>query len=96
MSATETKTRLVAIADVPSDQRFTWRLTPLPGRLLNAETVGETLAAVCRILTSHDKTGREVFPALMGVRIAATGAFEADIAILEIEADPMAVPEQKE
>lgn len=78
----------VACAQVPTDQRFTWKLTPLPGRLLDASTVGKTLESVCDILTHDDKSGRNLFPALMGIRMTDAGEFEADIALLEILATP--------
>lgn len=73
------------VAQIPQDQRFTWRLVPLAGRLLDAETVGKTLTSVCEILKAMDKTGREVFPALVGIRLAADGAFEADVAMLPLD-----------
>jgi hypothetical protein len=73
------------VAQIPKDQRFTWRLVPLAGRLLDAETVGKTLTSVCEILKAMDKTGREVFPALVGIRLADDGTFEADVAILPVE-----------
>lgn len=77
----------VAYADIPEDQRFTWRLVPSEGRLLNAETVGQTLHQVCRVIKTADKEfapGR-MYAALMGVRLNEDGSFEADIAMLPVK-----------
>lgn len=78
----------IAVADIPKDQRFTWRVVPGKGRYLDAETVGETLKQMCRILRIKDMTERRVFTALTGVRITKAGAFEADIAVLPVAVQP--------
>lgn len=91
MSETErqdmSETRLVAFATFPKDQRFTYAIEPLPGRMLNIETVGGTLVHLSKALKAAAK---EVGPekrifALAGIRLSETGRFEADIVELIVE-----------
>jgi len=46
--------KTVAYADIPSDQRFTMRIVPLPGRLFLAETIGAAMTGLKDIFGSID------------------------------------------
>lgn len=90
MIETELKTRAEAIAKIPSDQRFTWRLAPKPGRLLLAETVGQSLVAMKDIFASvGEHLGQPQIVGVLDVRFDEEGAFVADLVLMpKPEPDP--------
>lgn len=74
------ETREAAFARIPTDQRFTWVLKPLPGRLLFAETIGASLVCMKDMFASLTPNGEVVVVLNCGFRD--DGAFLADLAIL--------------
>lgn len=86
------ETREEAFARVPSDQRFTWELHPLPGRLLFAETIGTSLSLLKDMFASLNPGGSVVTVLDCGFR--ENGAFFADLAVLPVESPTQSEPEK--
>lgn len=85
--------RAEAIARIPADQKFTWRITPQPGRLLFVETVGKSLVALKDVFQSvSDVIGQPHAASILDMRIEDDGAFACDIVLLPIEPPP---PQEK-
>lgn len=83
--------RVVAYADFPDEQRFSFRVAPLPGRLLSAETVGGCLTYIAKAIKSANReyVKGSRFIALCGVRFDEDGAFVADLAELPVQKPPL-------
>jgi hypothetical protein len=91
MSDTDTEEmQVVAYADFPSEQRFTFKITPLPGRLLSAETIGGTLLNVAKMVKAANReyVRGSRFIAVCGIRLCDDGAFEADLVELPVQKRP--------
>lgn len=83
----EADKRMIAFATFPKDQRFTFAIEPLPGRMLNIETVGGTLVNLSKVLKAAAKAvgpERRIFT-LAGIRLSETGRFEADVVELLVK-----------
>lgn len=82
------KDRQVGVADIPADQRFSFKITPLPGRLLDAATVGKSMTALAGF---HASLGKDILPevkwvtCITGVELEADGSFRLDVAVLTKE-----------
>lgn len=73
------------VARIPREQCFTWELTPQPGRVLFAETIGQTLVALKDIFAGIHPGGTVVTVLNCGFR--ENGAFFADLAVLPVDSD---------
>lgn len=77
--------RAIAVAEIPADQRFAFKITPLPGRLLDMKTIGSTMAAMANF---HALLGQDIDPSvkwkscLTGCELEADGSFRIDFAVL--------------
>jgi hypothetical protein len=77
--------RYIASAEIPKDQRFAFRITPLPGRLLDLKTIGKSMAAMAEF---HAALGQDVDPSIkwksciIGCELETDGSFRVDIAVL--------------
>lgn len=80
--------RYIASAEIPNDQRFSFRITPLPGRLLDLKTVGASMAALGKL---HSLLGQDIDPkikwksCITGCELEGDGSFRVDIAVLPTE-----------
>lgn len=81
----EQEPRPIAVALIPRDQRFSFRITPLPGRLLDLATVGGSMKALAKF---HALLGNDIDPSLKwkscitGCELEGDGSFRLDIAVL--------------
>jgi hypothetical protein len=84
----ESERRHIATAEIPKDQRFAFRITPLPGRLLDLRTIGNSMAAMAKF---HSALGDDIDPkikwksCITGCELEADGSFRVDIAVLPME-----------
>jgi hypothetical protein len=90
------KSREEMFARIPSDQRFTWKIAPKPGRLLFVDTVGKSLVALKDIFQS---IGGEIWqPQTVGIldaKFDADGAFSVEIVVIPNEALSPSLKEQE-
>ena len=77
-----------AAAKIPKDQQFSFRITPLPGRLLDASVIGKSIAALSDL---HAAIGKDIDPGvkwgtyITGAELEKDGSFRLDVAVLQIE-----------
>ena len=82
---------MVAVGEIPHDQRFSFKITPLPGRLLDLATVGKSMAALAKF---HSSFGNDIEPSvkwlscIMGCELEIDGSFRVDIAVLPTKEKP--------
>lgn len=82
------ETKYAAFADIPRDQKFSFCITPLPGRLLNLETVGKSWAALAEF---HAELGKDIDADLKwktcigGVGLEEDGTLRVDVTVLPVE-----------
>lgn len=93
---------MVAVAEIPKDQRFSFKITPLPGRLLDLATTGASMEALAKF---HASLGKDIEPAvkwkscITGCELEADGSFRVDVAVLptkEQQPNKKAAPLPKE
>jgi hypothetical protein len=74
-----------ATAEIPTDQRFSFRVTPLPGRLLDASTIGGCMVQLAKL---HAALGKDIDPNvkwgtyILGAELEADGSFRLDVTVL--------------
>lgn len=79
--------KATAVARIPSDQRFSFKITPLPGRLMDLATIGNSMAGLADL---HAALGKDINPDiemrsyLLGAEVEADGSFRVDIAVLPL------------
>ena len=82
--------RYIASAEIPKDQRFSFKITPLPGRLLDLKTVGASMEAMAKF---HAALGQDITPnikwksCITGCELETDGSFRVDIAVLPMKKD---------
>ena len=75
----------IAIAEIPADQRFSFKITPLPGRLLDATLIGGSIRALSRL---HAALGADLDPPqkcktyILGAAVEDDGSFRIDFTVL--------------
>lgn len=77
-------TELAIAAAVPKEQRLVYRITPLPGKFMNAEAVGKQLTAIARLLKSvaqQDEKPTKWAVLLLNITTEESGAIEFEVAI---------------
>lgn len=80
--------RKVASATIPADQRFSFRVTPLPGRLLDASTIGKSITALAAF---HAALGNDIDPkvkwktCILGAELEQDGSFRLDVTVLPVK-----------
>lgn len=85
------ETRKVAFAEIPADQRFSFRITPLPGRLLDLATTAASLRALAKF---HACLGADIEPSvkwktcILGAELEGDGSFRVDVAVLQVAQEP--------
>jgi len=83
--------KLVAFADMPADQKFSYKVTPQPGRLMLADMIGKQLAAVSDLFRA---VGKDVTPevqwicALAGCGMEGDGSVRFDLIIMPKKDNP--------
>jgi hypothetical protein len=76
-------TRQEAFARIPKDQRFTWKISPQPGRLLFADTVGGTLIALKDIFKSvGDELGEPQVVSILDAKFDEDGGLSIDLVVM--------------
>jgi len=81
-SETLVTTRKEAFALIPTEQRFTWKMTPMPGRLLFVDTVGKSLIAMKNIFKSiGEEIGQPQTVCLLDAHFEDDGSFVAEIVV---------------
>jgi len=77
------------VARIPTEQRLTFALRPKIGSVMNAETVGKSLASICEIiaLSSKEDIG-DTIVALVGMTLGEDMSVTFDLAILPKERTP--------
>lgn len=93
-TADEEQRKVVAFADFPEDQCLTYKVVPLPGRLLSAETIGGTLSQLAKVIKSAnwEYAKGSIFIAVAACRITEDGAFEADLVQLPVQRKAKSTP----
>lgn len=80
--------RRVLFGEVPADQRFSFKITPLPGRLLDLRTTAESLAALAKL---HAHIGEDIEPSvkwkscIAGAELEPDGSFRVDIVVAMVK-----------
>jgi hypothetical protein len=75
--------RMEAFSRIPTEQRFKWKITPMPGRLLFVDTVGKSLVALKDIFKSiGDEIGQPQTVSLLDAKFEADGSFCVEIVVL--------------
>jgi hypothetical protein len=87
----------IAAASIPADQRFSFKVTPLPGRLLDAMAIGKSITALASF---HASLGKDIEPAvkwgtyILGAELEPDGSFRLDVTVLPIDVAKPAAPKQ--
>lgn len=79
--------RMKAFARIPNDQRFTWKIVPMPGRLLFADTVGKSLIALKDIFKSiGEELGEPQVVSILDAKFDNDGGLVIELVVMPNEA----------
>lgn len=82
--------QMVMFGRVPEEQAFSFKIVPLPGRLMRADIVGKQITAFSRLLRA---VGDDVDPGqkfgvyLTDLNLDAEGAVTISVAVMHVEPD---------
>lgn len=86
---TDEKPKMIAVAQIPDDQRFTVVITPMPGRLMSLNMIGQHMSNMAILMRDcHREGGGKVKNkeaiSLVSAKFNEDGSFEYEAAILPV------------
>jgi len=82
--------RMVMFGRVPKDQAFSFKIVPLPGRLMRADILGKQITAFARLMKviGDDIDPNQKFGSyLTGLSLDEEGAVTVSLAVIPVESD---------